>query len=203
MSRDKKYIYRRAGEIHAANINQGFLATLGSGFLALLYQAIDEAPDSTLIVAQENDDVVGFVAGGTGMGAIYRQLLRRPLALLVALLPALLNPARLWRIIEILRYSGGDNDGLANMPCAELLSIAVDPQFRGKGHAEQLYLQLVEYFTGRGEKAFRIVVGEVLLPAHKFYRRMGAVPVAEMEVHKGASSTIYVHELSGSRPGGK
>lgn len=198
----KSVIYRRAGELHAANINKGFLATLGADFLALLYQAIDEAPDSTLIVVKENNEVVGFVAGSKGMGAIYRQLLRKPFALAFALLPALLNPARVWRIIEILRYSGGGGDALAKMPHAELLSIAVDPLYRGKGHAENLYRQLADYFAARGEPAFRIIVGEALVPAHRFYQRMGAVPAAELEVHKGARSTVYVHDLSGQQPEG-
>jgi ribosomal protein S18 acetylase RimI-like enzyme len=78
---------------------------------------------------------------------------------------------------------------------AELLSIAVDPPFRGRGHAERLYTELSAYFAERGLAEFKIVVGAALAPAHRFYRRMGAVPVAEIEVHKGAASTVYVQQL--------
>ena len=42
---------------------------------------------------------------------------------------------------------------------------------------------------------FKIIVGAPLAPAHRFYRRMGAVPVAEMEVHGGAASTVYLQRV--------
>lgn len=38
--------------------------------------------------------------------------------------------------------------------------------------------------------------------AHAFYAHMGALPVAEIEVHKGAVSAVYVHALNGERSAG-
>jgi hypothetical protein len=95
---DKAMVYRQVARLHAENINQGFLSSLGPRFLALLYQAVDEIPSGALIVARENDQVVGFVSGTVGMGSVYRQLLRQGQRLMVALTPSLLKPNRLWRI---------------------------------------------------------------------------------------------------------
>lgn len=189
--------YRRVAQLHAENIDQGFLSTLGPRFLSLLYRAIDESPDSVLIVTREGVQVVGFVAGTLDMGQVYRRLLRHWLSLGLSLAPSLLIPTRLWRIIEILQHTrgeGGHTQGMT-LPAAELLSIAVDPSFRGRGHAERLYAELSAYFAERGLAEFKIVVGAALAPAHRFYRRMGAVPVAEIEVHQGVASTVYVQEM--------
>ena len=184
--------YRQVAALHAACIDQGFLATLGQPFLGLMYRAIDEAPGSVLIVDEAEGRVRGFVSGAAGMGAIYRRMLTHPVRLALALLPSLFRPSRLRRILEILRYGGGP--GAQPLPAAELLSIAVDPVWRGKGVAESLYRSLDAHWAGRGVPAFRITVGDALAPAHSFYRRMGAVPVARVEVHAGEGSVVYVQQ---------
>ena len=198
---DKQLMYRRVAELHAANLDQGFLATLGTRFLALMYQAIDESSSCVLIVARDAArEIVGFVAGGRGMGAIYRHMLRRLWPLGVSLLPVLASPRKLRRIVEILRYGRSRPGAVAKtpdaLPEAELFSIAVDAAHRGKGHAEELYRGLERHFRNRGEPGFRIVVGERLEAAHRFYRRMGAQAVARIEVHRGEPSVVYVHALN-------
>jgi len=184
---DKAMVYRQVAQLHAENINQGFLSSLGPRFLILLYQAIDESSSGALILAREEDQIVGFVSGAVGMGPVYRQLLRHWPRLLLALAPSLLRLRRLWRIIEILRYSRGGYDPGPKLPAAELLSIVVDPTFRGRQHADHLYRQLGDFFASRGEHQFKIIVGASVLPAHGRAR-----PAAEIEVHQGARSTVYV-----------
>ena len=189
-------LYRRVAELHIANINQGFLATLGVGFLAQMYRAIDEGQGSALLVAKEGDHIIGFVAAGCGMRPIYLRMLWRWPQLFAALLPALLSPRRVWRILEILRYSSnGSARGASALPEAELLSIAVDAGVRGQGHADALYRSLCARLTSHDVLAFKIVVGAALAPAHRFYLRMGAEPVARTEVHRGEISTVYVQQI--------
>ena len=191
----KREIYRQVAQLHIANIDQGFLSTLGIGFVSLLYQAIDEGADSVLLTVTREDKVVGFVAGGMGMGPVYRRMFHHAPRLALTLLPSLFSPRRVWRIIEILRYSRG-NDQSSAWPRAELLSIALDPACRGQHLAEPLYERLTEFFESRGIAEFKIVVGAALGPAHKFYLRMGAEPIAQTEVHQGERSTIYRQRLS-------
>lgn len=186
--------YRQVAALHAANIDRGFLSSLGQAFLVLVYRAIDEAPDSVLIVEERGERVLGFVAGSAGMGAIYRRLLRNPVALAFALAPSLVRPARLRRIFEILRYGRGDTYD-AHWPATELLSIAVAPEARGQGIADLLYRRLVAHFRSSGVGSFRIVVGDALAPAHRFYQRMGAVPSGRIEVHVGEGSRVYVQPI--------
>ena len=187
--------YREVARIHAECINQGFLSTLGGRFLSFLYEAIDSDPNSILLVEHAKGNVVGFVAGGRGINQIYRQMFRRWPRLIWTLLPALLNPLKVKRILEIVWFTR-KRKPIPGSPKAELFSIAVVDQFRGQGVAEELYLALAQWFVQHGESAFCIVVGEGLAPAHCFYQKMGAVPMAEIAVHPEQRSTLYRQNLT-------
>lgn len=194
-SMDASATYRELALIHMQCINQGFLPTLGEDFLALLYQSIDADSSSALFIERKAGRVVGFIAGGRGMGSIYQQMLRRWPRLFLALLPALVNPRKLKRIIEIVGFSRKQKP-VPGCPRAELFSIAVLDSARGGGVASGLYEALKQHFSDAGESAFCIVVGNSLASAHRFYQRMGAIPMAQLSVHEGLGSTLYRHDLS-------
>lgn len=187
--------FQQVAELHAAGIDRGFLATLGVPLLRVLYQAVHESPEGILVVEERDGRVVGFVAGSNGMGPILRGMLRHPVALAGALFPVVGRPRNLAGILEVLRAGRAEQgrDGPA-LPRAELLSLAVDPRYRRLGIAGSLYRQLQARFLERGIHAFRIVVGDPLLEARCFYEGLGARPAARVEVHRGAGSTIYIHD---------
>lgn len=192
---DSRERYRQVAGLHERCLDQGFLATLGERFLSLMYEAMDRADGVTLITEERDGRVVGFITGGTSMGPIYKRMLRSPVRLGLALAPALVRPAKVRRIIEILRYSG-DAALPDGVPEAELLSLAVAPEARGSGVADALYRKLVEDFQARGVNAFRIIVGDGLAPAHRFYQRMGATVAGEVQVHEGEASKVYVNRMN-------
>lgn len=185
------HVWQQVARLHVDNLDQGFLATLGPRFLTLMYRAIDECDSSVLLIEQRNEHVIGFVCGAHSMGPIYRQMLRHWQRLIPSLFPSLLNPRRVWRILEILCYSG-KGTALADLPAYELLSIAVEPSARGQGVSERLYKGLMDHCLEHGIPSFKIVVGESLAPAHRFYQRMGAEVAGETEVHRGETSVVYV-----------
>lgn len=182
-------------KLHAKNLDQGFLSTLGIKFLFIMYQAIDECEASVLIV--ENDDTgvpIGFVTGAEGMRPIYQQMFKRLPALIAALLPSLLNPIKVWRILEILLHSKHSAE-IQNFPTYELLSIAVDPHHRGQGVSERLYAGLLDHCRRHEIHSFKIIVGENLHPAHRFYLRMGADVAGEVQVHGEQRSLVYAQAI--------
>lgn len=186
---------RQVALLHAEAIDQGFLSSLGPRFLYELYRAIDAAPDAFLLVEERDGRVAGFIAGSSDLAAVRRRLLRRPLALLAALAPVLLQPRKLAGVLEALRAGASP----AGLPRAELLSLAVARGYRGSGVADALYARLVTAFSRMGVPSFRIMVGAGLGAAHRFYRRMGAVPRGTIEVHRGQGSIIYVHDKEEER----
>ncbi len=189
--------YRQIALLHIEGIDRGFLRQLGVGFLSLLYEAIDHSPSSVLIADVNDGRVAGFVSGAFSMKPLYNSLLRQPFRLIFALMPSLIVPKRLKRIVEILHYSRKAHVfSEANLPTFELLSIVVSSEFRGTGCAQRLYRALEEYCRHNRISAFKIVVGDELLPAHRFYQRMGAVAVGRTEVHRGEGSVIYVQRVA-------
>ena len=191
---DDSDLYTQVAEQHASNICDGFLSTLGIGFLSLLYQAIDESNKSALFVEIREGKVVGFISGGLGMRPIYRQMMRHPIRLMKSLMPSLIRPSRFWRILEVWRYSRATTSTNASSD-PELMSLAVSSQYRRQSIAETLYGNLVHYFRMSGATSFKIVVGEELKSAHSFYSRMGAVQTGKIEVHRDQGSTVYTHNI--------
>lgn len=185
---------KQVAELHAAGIDRGFLTTLGPRFLRLMYQAIAESPTGVLEVERRDGRVVGFISGSDGMRPVLREMLRHPIVLAAALAPAVVRPHMIAGIIEVLRAASRTRSGARGLPRAELLSLAVDVGYRGQGIAEALYRTLQSRFHATGVASFRIIVGDALLPARRFYERMGARPIGRTEVHRGGGSTIYIHE---------
>lgn len=188
-------LYRQVARLHIAAIDQGFLPQLGERFLAHLYHAIDHSDASVLITRHdEQGRLAGFISGGGGMRPILRCMLRRWPLVLWSLVPALTSVRTVGGIVELARRSGSAPDG--DYPANELFSIAVAPDARQSGHARWLYGRLEEHFRAQGVGAFRIVVGEQLVAAHHFYRRMGAEPVGTVEVHRGERSVVYLQRTA-------
>ena len=190
--------YRHIADIHIANLDQSFLASLGPIFLSEVYRAMDKSETGSLIYESVDGEIVGFVTGGTSMGPIYKAMFPRLAIWAVPLVLQLLSFRRMRRVIDILRYSQPSDiksDDANALPQAELFSIAVSPSVRGKGIAQKLYTRLVEDFRDKGIARFRIVVGSELAPAHKFYAKMGAKVASEMELHSGEISKVYVHNI--------
>ncbi len=187
--------YITVARLHCDYINQGFLASLGVPFLTLLYEAIDKDSESVLLVERMDLKIVGFVSGTQGSWRIYKQLLSKPLRLIYSLKSCLLSPPKLYKIIELL-FMRRDSNISPNLPRQELLSIVVDPAYRGRGHAANLFNAICYHFRKEGVTSFNIIVGSNLHRAHAFYTKMGSIPVKEIQVHKGACSVVYVKELS-------
>jgi len=192
--RCKSSDYREVAQIHSTCIDLGFLSSLGPRFLALLYESIDADEKSILILEKKQDKVIGFVAGGRGMNSIYRKMLIRFPRVFLALFPSMLNPMRLKRIFDLMCF-GRRKKPLPSCPEAELFSIAVIDSARGSGLAQKLYGALGQIFLKEGESSFCMVVGDTLGPAQSFYQKMGAVPLAQVSVHPGQSSTLYRQDL--------
>jgi ribosomal protein S18 acetylase RimI-like enzyme len=189
-------MYRQVAHLHVANLDRGFLSTLGVGFLSELYRAIGQCQGTILIVKSEQGKVVGFAAGlSAPMSVIYRRMMRRMPTLVWSLIPVLFSFARLNRLIEIFRYTNSESER-GDLPVAELLSIAVSPACRGKGIAETMYSELMDQFRQTKITQFKIVVGSELAPAHKFYHRMGAQAIREITIHGGARSVVYVQKVT-------
>jgi len=78
---------------------------------------------------------------------------------------------------------------------SELISIVVKQNCRNKGIAKALYESLIHFFKEKKVKKFKILVGSNLKEAQRFYEKMGAEKIDEIEIHKGMKSFLYIHNI--------
>jgi len=174
--------------LHSAAISTGFLPTLGIRFMRRLYRALVEYPEAVVLVAEDAHGPIGFVAGVTNTTDFYRYFLRRHgIAASVAAFARVVHPRALKRAIETLGYDSPGVDARA-----ELLSMAVISQARGRGIGQQLGSALLTRLRERNAGAVRVVVGMGNESAVRLYRQLGFRNAAIIEIHEGESSLVLV-----------
>jgi ribosomal protein S18 acetylase RimI-like enzyme len=184
----------RLAELHARRIGEGFLSSLGVGFLTRLYRRIAKAPDSFAYVELERPGgaVVGFAAATESTGALYKSFALHDGVVAGAMAaPQLLRSWR--RVLETLRYPGRDGEDL---PAAEILAVAVDAAAGGRGVGSRLVEAATARLAARGVTEVKVVTGSDNVAALKLYERCGFVPRARIEVHEGTSSEVLVWSSS-------
>jgi len=178
--------------LHKIYINKGFLSVLGVSFLKELYEYISTSKESFCVVAEESNKILGFVSLTENVSKLYKNFIKKNFSkIIIILFPKILNARILKKIYETLKYP---SEKLPDLPDAELLSIVVDPDYQGKNISKLLFEALIYECGKRNIKSFKVVVGDSLTRAKSFYIKAGGKKAAEIEIHKGEKSLIYVWE---------
>ena len=190
---DKKDAVQIA-KIHQQEINQGFLSQLGIGLLSKLYKAMTVSSNAFAVVAKDNGRVVGFIGGCTNVGKFYRDFLKKYFIQIVfILLPKIFRISTLKKIFETLKYPKQEKE--KNLPKAELLTIAVSKEFHGQGIAQKMLEKFAFEMEKRGINVFKVVVGESLSQAIKYYEKMGFEFHSSCSIHGKELSRIYTYKV--------
>ncbi len=178
---------RASAAMHAGQISEGFLSVLGPGFLRRLYRRIGRSPESFLLVADDRGAAVGFVAGSTNVPGLYRSfLLRDGVPAAIGAAGALVAGWR--RALDTLGHATANGAGAGRGP--ELLAIAVDPAWQGRGVGRLLVGSFLDEVGARGAEAAHVVVGADNRAAVSLYERAGFVTVERFELHAGTESLL-------------
>jgi ribosomal protein S18 acetylase RimI-like enzyme len=176
-------------DLHVARISEGFLPTLGTGFLTRLYARVVASPDAFAYVAVADDEarVDGFAACALDLRALYRSFLLRDGAVAgVAAAPRLL---RSWRkVAETLRYPATT----VELPDAEVLSVAVAADAAGHGAGASLVDAVTQELASRDVRAAKVVTGAANDAATRMYRKCGFEVAQRLQVHGGTESVVLV-----------
>jgi ribosomal protein S18 acetylase RimI-like enzyme len=172
--------------LHASQITEGFLSYVGPRFLGRLYRRVCTDPPSFLLVAVEDDAVVGFVAASADVGGLYRRFLLRDGALAAMQSATRLVPR--WRqVLETLRHG---SSGVGTGRGTELLAIAVTAARHGRGTGRELVAAFLDEVRARGAHEAYVVVGADNAPAVALYRGAGFSGTSEVEIHAGTTSLV-------------
>jgi glycosyltransferase involved in cell wall biosynthesis/ribosomal protein S18 acetylase RimI-like enzyme len=186
--------------LHAEELPDAFLPTLGYRFLTRLYRALVADPQAVALVA-ETDGVVGFAAGVASVGGFYRRFARRHgLSAGLAAAPRLARPSVLRRLLETVRYPEQAIGQPSQLPDAELLSIAVAPSCRTGGTGRALADGVLHGLAERGAAEIKVVVGAAHGGANRFYERVGFRPAGQLSVHQGTPSNVWIRSCHSSSP---
>ena len=205
--------------LHKSGISTGFLSTLSSSFLSRLYKAISDTAFSKVfvIIGNEISDVkvteqtaemsinqpAGFIACSLDTSKMYQSILiRNWLQFMVYLVPSFFSINNIKRMVQTILYgfkkksgsSFGDG-GQGTEECkAELLSIVVDAEYRGRGAGKRLIGAMEEYFKNSGIRCYKVVTWSGDEAANAFYRAVGFRFRRSFE-HHGKVLNEYVKEL--------
>jgi ribosomal protein S18 acetylase RimI-like enzyme len=188
---------RQVAQLHIQTINQGFLPKLGVSFLQSLYRFLIKK--ELVLVYKEEDEVRGFVSCAlSSQGIMKRFLVSSPAGVLkigwaVLKKPALLKP--LWETFRAPLLSVSENKNEPSIPETELLSISVSPLAQQGGIGTKLLAALEKELVNRGITSYKVIAGEKLEGANKFYCKNGFVLVRQITIHSNEVSNVYVKEI--------
>lgn len=167
----KKHV-KSVAEIHADALQGDFLSILGPKFLQVIYTGMCETKGNFGFVKLDKSRVVGFITGSDDTGKLFKRLIRkRWFRLSTAALPAIMkNPLRLKNVFETFFYT---DKAESETEKAELVSIAVLPNQRGKKVGSKLLSALVEQFKRQGVTRFKVTVNRSNKGANRFYQKTG------------------------------
>ena len=189
----KQHASQVAG-LHISGISTGFISSLGINFVTALYEAIAEDENSFGFVALENDEVLGFVVFTTNLSKLYKYVaLKKGLKFAFILARKMTSWKVLKKIWSNIFYPGKMKN--LDLPDAELLSIVIAPQGRGRGLATQLVERGFEECASRGIGKVKVLVDAANEPANKLYLKCGFKLAGQIDSH-GVVSNIYVAEIN-------
>lgn len=129
-------------DIHMNTFAGFFLTFLGKGFLKQLYKGFMEHEKSGMIVAFEEDKLIGFLAYSKELSEFYKYLIKRKLFLFVwyALGAFFRKPKVLFRLLRAFTYS---EDSKRTEKYVELSSVGVLPSSKRMGVGSKMIEYLI------------------------------------------------------------
>lgn len=182
-------------EIHLAAFAGFFLSFLGPAFLRELYDGILNDPSGIAFVCENQQQLVGFVAGSDRPSGLYGRLLRqRALRFALASAKAVLRkPEIMPRLIHALDKSeeAAVPDGMAT-----LMSIAVNPDTQGLGAGKILVNKFLDACRERGVTAVNLTTdANNNAGVNAFYIRQGFKLARTFLTREGRAMNEYIIQL--------
>lgn len=180
---------------HEQGLVQGFLRKLGFSFLTSMYKYLIK--HELVYVYIEEAKIKGFVSASLSTGQVMRRFVTNsPSGIINILIAVLKTPSLLKSIFETYKSSHtlSSNPSL-KLPSVELLSIVVSKNAQQSGVGSLLLLALENKLKSLGIQQYKVVAGEKLTGANRFYLKNGFEKVAQIIIHDEDISNVYVKEL--------
>lgn len=181
--------------IHLNTFAGFFLTFMGRGFLTQMYCSYCEEQASGLLVAEEGNVPVGFLAYSGDMGSLYRYMIKRKLLIFAwySLGAFLRKPAVFMRILRAFLKPGESAREEAYM---ELASIGVAPDAKSKGIGSRLVDELKKQTDFRKYSYITLETDAIDNEgANYFYRKNGFRLEREFVTREGRKMNEYRYSI--------
>lgn len=181
---------RQVAELHITGIRTGFISSLGIDFVTAVYEAIATSENAFGLAALRNDKIIGFIAFSSNTGTLYKSIIfKKGLRFASLLAGKLFSLKRTRNIAETILYPARTKKKI-QLPKAELLSIVVAEEERGKGLSQTLIKEGFSLCRQRKIENVKVLVGADNKPANSLYQKCGFALVCQIQNH-GILSNIY------------
>jgi hypothetical protein len=174
-------------EMHSDVLPTGSLRSLGTGFLEELFRAQILDPDAIVVVAERDDEPIGYSSGVLSMPAFRRRFLRRHgIRAALRTIPHL-RPETLRRVLETATYP----DKTKELPEPEHVFLGVK-RGTAPGLGAELTLEVVSGLADLGAEEVKGFVAADNRPMLTMVRRLGFEIRGELALHDGRPSYVVV-----------
>ncbi len=178
-------------EIHLETFTGFFLTFMGRGFLKQMYQSYVCYEQSGILIATENENVVGFLAYSSNLSGLYKYMIRHrlvPFAWYSA--GAFFRKPKVF--MHLIRAFLKPSESEREEAYVELASIGVRPEQKSKGVGSQLIDALKKNVNFSKYKYVTLETdANDNEAANKFYQKNGFHLVRTFETHEGRSMNEY------------
>ena len=190
---DDVQLFKQVAQIHKEEIKKGFLAKLGSTLLIRIYRQAAKSPNAFVIIAEKDGVVYGFLAGSKNTGKFYKDFIRSSMIqVMPVMIPRMFSLKTVKHIAETLAYPSKKIQD--DIPKSEIMNFCISSRFQRMGLGKILFDKMMEQFAAMGIRRIKIVTGENQVSAQKFYEKLNAKKVGELEIHQGMKSFVYTYE---------
>lgn len=195
-----------AARLHIAGQSNTFLAELGPRILTIVYEKLPRTDVGFGFAAvspacrEESPVIVGFVSAATSVGRLFFETATTRAASLIPPLAArcMRRPALIGRTLQTALYPLMNADTSAHAEHAaaraELLSIMVEPHWRGRGVGALLLEALINECAARSISHLDVTVDAGNDGARRFYERHGFRQQKAFRLY-GRSMLLYGREV--------
>lgn len=182
-------------QVHLAAFSGFFLSFLGPRFLKTFYLGLISDPSGIAILAENENEIVGFVAGTTEPGGFYKRLIKKSwFKFLIASFGAVVKKPSI--IPKLFRAFSKPNETLPAEKCATLMSIAIAPNTQGRGYGKKLINQFIEEAKLKGCLSVNLTTDSVgNEAANRFYEGIGFELFREFTTPEGRKMNEFLYHI--------
>ena len=185
--------------IHLETLKESFLSKLGLVFLTKMYSFLIQ--NEHVILFSNESLITGFISfSKNSTGMMKRFLISKPDCIFLLAYQIIIHPTIVFKIWETFRApfkskSVNKASKKSSFPSGELLSIAVSSNQQISGIGSNLVYALEEYLNLNQISQYKVVVGDELIGANKFYLKHGFVLASQIMIHGDNLSNVYIKEI--------